>query len=121
MFTATQLVAHLVGDYLLQSDWMASEKTKRSLPALCHVATYGIPFLLLSPSLLAMLVILSTHFCIDRFRLARYVGWIKNGPWHPLTATGYGEDRPVWLAVWLLIITDNIMHVLINGLALHYL
>jgi hypothetical protein len=26
------LLAHLVGDYLLQSDWMAAEKTKRWWP-----------------------------------------------------------------------------------------
>ena len=28
MFTADQLVAHAVGDYILQSHWMATEKTK---------------------------------------------------------------------------------------------
>ncbi len=33
----------------------------------------------------------------------------------------YPPDRPPWLAVWLLIIADNVMHVLINGLALRYL
>lgn len=31
MFTADQFVAHLVGDYILQSHWMATEKTKRFL------------------------------------------------------------------------------------------
>lgn len=121
MFTAAQLVAHMVGDYLLQSDWMATEKTKRSIPALCHVLTYSLPFLFLNPSLLAMLVILVTHFFIDRFRLARYVGWIKNGPWQPLTSTGYADDKPLWMSVWLLIITDNVLHVLINGAALRWL
>ena len=35
--TAAQLVAHAVGDYVLQSDWAATEKTKRSLAALVHV------------------------------------------------------------------------------------
>ena len=48
MFTADQLVAHAVGDYILQSDWMANEKTKRSLAAAVHALTYALPFLLLT-------------------------------------------------------------------------
>lgn len=78
MITADQLVAHLVGDYLLQSDWMANEKTKRSIAALVHVVTYGLPFLFLRPSLAALAVIVVSHFVIDRWRLARYVCWVKN-------------------------------------------
>lgn len=42
------LLAHLVGDYLLQSDWMANEKTKRRWPAWAHAITYGLPFLLVT-------------------------------------------------------------------------
>lgn len=36
-------------------------------------------------------------------------------------ATGYPPNSPVWLATWLLIIADNILHVAINGIALKYL
>lgn len=133
MFTTSQLVAHAVGDYILQSQWMADNKTKRSFAALAHVLTYLLPFLLLTRSPLALLVIGSTHFLIDRFRLARYVCWLKNGPlvgrhgllswqgWKPLTSTGYQDVVPSWMAVWLLIITDNVCHVLINGLTLAYI
>lgn len=139
MITADQLVCHAIGDYILQSDWMATEKTKRSVAALVHVVTYGLPFLFLRPSVAAMAVIVGTHFVIDRWRLARYVVWAKNfiGPWkvdeasgfhlptnpswNECTATGYPPDRPAWLAVWLLIIADNLCHVVINGLALKYL
>lgn len=42
------LLAHLVGDYLIQSDWMANEKTKRWWPAWAHALTYGLPFLLVT-------------------------------------------------------------------------
>lgn len=35
-------LAHMVGDYLIQSDWMAQEKTKRWWPAIAHALTYGI-------------------------------------------------------------------------------
>lgn len=155
MITADQLVAHAIGDYILQSDWMATEKTKRSIAALVHVLTYMLPFLFLRPSPLALFVIVSTHFVIDRWRLARFVVWLKNWvcpfwkrelyalpysgvvkpgqllpaserrvhvrSWREWAGTGYPPNTPAWLATWLLIIADNIMHVVINGLALRYL
>jgi hypothetical protein len=136
LITADQLLAHAVGDYILQSDWMANEKTKRSVAALAHVATYGLPFFFLRPSWKAYAVIVGTHFVIDRWRLARFVVLIKNhiaplsvftrcfaaeNGCRFLTPTGYPAETPAWLAVWLFIIADNIMHVTINGLALKYL
>lgn len=72
------LICHLVGDYLLQSDWMAQEKRRSNLAATVHVVTYTLPFLLLSPSSAAIGVIVGTHLLIDRFGLARYVVWAKN-------------------------------------------
>lgn len=121
MFTADQIVAHFVGDYILQSHWMANEKTKQSLAAAAHAITYTLPFALITHSLAALAVICGTHFLIDRFRLASYVVWFKNGPWHPWTPTGYPADTPAWLSVWLLIIADNTLHILINGVAIYYL
>lgn len=126
MITADQLVAHAVGDYILQSDWMATEKTKRNTAALAHAVTYTLPFLFLTRSLAALTAICGTHFVIDRWRLARYVVWLKNWlgpnrPWSECVATGYPADRPAWLTVWLLIIADNTLHVLCNGLALKFL
>ena len=121
MITADQLAAHLVGDYLLQSHWMAQNKTKNSLAALVHAILYSLPFLLLSPSSWAWCMILFSHFVVDRWRLARFLVWLKNGPWLPLTATGYQDDVPAWLSVWLLIIADNTIHILVNGAALKWL
>jgi hypothetical protein len=118
MTTADQLLAHAIGDYLLQSHWMAENKTRRSDAALVHALTYALPFLTLKPSKTRLAGIIGTHFLIDRFRLARYVCWAKNGPWKPLTATGYPNEVPAWLAVWLLIIADNTLHVAINGFLL---
>lgn len=122
--TADQLLAHAVGDYILQSHWMATEKTKRSTAAAIHAVTYGLPFLLLTTSPVPLAVIVGTHFAIDRWRLARFVVWLKNWPWRPWresSATGYPPEAPPWLAVWLLIIADNILHVAINGAALRWL
>lgn len=120
MFTADQIVAHLVGDYIFQSHWMATEKTKRSFAAAAHAICYTAPFALITQSVAALVIICGTHFLIDRYRLARFVVWAKNGPWLPQTATGYQDDVPPWLSVWLLIWADNTLHILINGLAIHY-
>lgn len=82
-------------------------------------------FLFLTQSPLALAFILGTHFLIDRFRLARFVVWLKNGYMFteigPATATGYHNDVPPWLAVWLLIVADNTIHLICNGIALAYL
>jgi hypothetical protein len=126
-FTAAQIVAHLVGDYLIQSDRMATEKTKASFWCALHAVTYALPFLLLTRSPVALAVIVGTHFIIDRWRLARYVIWAKNGiggsyrPWSECSATGFPKERDhasLWLTVWLLIIVDNTMHLCCNAVAL---
>ena len=126
MITADQLVAHAVGDYLLQSDWMAKEKNKRTVAALAHVATYGLPFLLLRPSPAAYMAIVASHFVIDRWRLARFVVWAKNWmgpnrPWAECATTGSPPGASPLMAMWLMIIADNTIHALCNGLALTYL
>jgi hypothetical protein len=163
-----QLLIHLWGDYLTQSDWMAQNKTKSSVAAWTHALVYSFPFLLLTGAAprpaLAGTVILVSHFLIDRYRLARYVVWAKNwlapnelwggfeGEWKlaklwtaadlerlsikhidvmarmrrtpPFSAcssTGYPPSAPPWLAVWLLIIADNTLHLTINYIALRWL
>lgn len=119
MITADQILAHLVGDYILQSHWMAQEKAKQSLAAGVHAASYTLPFIFLTQNPAALAFICLTHFVIDRFRLARWVVWIKNGmPGQVCTATGYPDDVPAWLSVWLLIIADNTIHLICNGIAL---
>jgi hypothetical protein len=123
------ILAHFVGDYLIQSDWMANEKTKRWWPAWAHALTYGLPFIAVTRSVPALVVIVVTHAVIDHYRLARHVAWAKNqlAPrsfrqnWEECKATGYGPDKPAWMAVWLMIIADNTMHMLINAAAVGWL
>jgi hypothetical protein len=115
-----KLACHMIGDYLLQSDWMATQKTTNSKAALAHAVVYSLPFLSFKPRPVAYAGIIGTHFLIDRFRLARYAVWAKNyiappGQDHTLTPTGMPEATPNWLSTWLLIITDNIIHNLINA------
>jgi hypothetical protein len=121
-----QLILHLIGDYVSQSNWMALNKAKNSFAALCHATAYSLPFLLIG-NLRAVLVIWATHFLIDRFRLARYVVFAKNylgwpwPQWADCHATGYPSGTPAWLAVWLLIAADNTIHLAINYSALRWL
>jgi hypothetical protein len=153
-------IAHLVGDYILQSSWMAKYKTKQDLPAAVHALTYTLPFLLVTLSPKALLVISATHFLIDRYRLARYVCWAKNyiapsetmngkadllaarllgrmlrrdgdkefgvverwwHPWSDCSDTGYDASHPAWMAIWLMIIADNTIHLAINAAAIAFL
>jgi hypothetical protein len=124
-----QLLLHLIGDYLLQSGWMAANKAKSHFAAFVHALVYSLPFILIGPSLNAWLVIFVTHFFIDRYSLAKRVAivknylaprkhWPKNGD---LSDFGYHKCTPEFLAMWLLIITDNTLHLLINFVALKYL
>lgn len=127
-FTANHLVSHLIGDYLLQSHWMATNKQHAYTPALIHGAMYSIPFWFLTDSsFLALLFIVATHFLVDHYALAKYVVFVKNclAPelpvWKECKATGYPADVPSWLSVWLLIIADNTIHLILNAVAIQYL
>lgn len=125
--TADQLLCHMIGDYILQTDYMAQEKTKKSLAAALHAGSYTLPFLFLTQSPMALAFIAITHFLIDRFRLAKYVCWAKNQvapkAWrYPLSEGskfGY-RDEPFALNIWLLIIADNTLHWIMNGIALKF-
>lgn len=130
MITASQLVCHLIGDYIFQSQWMADNKTKSSFVALIHAVFYTMPFALLTQTWAALAVIAATHFLIDRFRLARFVCYGKNylsppsewHSWETCSGTGYFKGGPPgFIAVWLLIIADNTLHIICNGVAIHYL
>jgi hypothetical protein len=147
----SQLLLHLIGDYVLQSDHMGARKRSSTLWASFHAIVYALPFLLLRPSWPAWSVICGSHLVIDRFGLARYVVWAKNvvlglwperilrhfGPrdvpaqagedarlrlaWKSCAATGYPADVPSSMATMLLIVVDNTMHLAINWASLTWL
>jgi hypothetical protein len=118
------IVAHLLGDYVLQNHWMAVKKTGSWPIALLHTVLYTVPFLLIFGPSYALIPILVTHAVIDRYRLARF--WVdfwgigKVG-WLPQKLGAQGEDAPPFLGVWLLFIVDNVAHLVINGASLHFL
>jgi hypothetical protein len=144
-----QILCHLVGDYILQSDWMALNKSKRSIPCLVHVMIYTSVFLFLTTSWKALLVIGLVHFVLDRWHfIIRRLIWFKNHlspnfkyvPFNKCEVTGYYDNilnevnnkeytteiingnspRLNYITIWLYIITDNILHLLTNYLAIMY-
>lgn len=152
----SQLICHLIGDYVVQNHWMANTKTRSSFAALVHAATYTAVFLAITRAPLPLAIIGGTHFLIDRFRLARYWvefwgvgcdGWVARqarrlacrraiASEQAMRFNTYApspsetcieaikaeyaapEPAPPFLAVWLLIIVDNTIHLMVNAAAL---
>ena len=98
------LLGHLIGDYIVQNDWMASRKTSQTIPCLVHCLLYSLAvwsccFWWIHP--LGILVVFATHFPVDRFRLARW--WMVNVSGQKDFATGP-------LSPWSIIVVDNTIH-----------
>lgn len=128
------VAAHFIGDYLLQSHWMATRKTESWWAAFVHAMAYSLPFYILlmvtfGPGIdtwLVLSAIMGTHLIIDHWRLAKHIGWLKNqigtkesrpSYEEAMANGGYPASTPAWLSTWLMIITDNLIHILINFLA----
>lgn len=130
IFTASQIVAHLIGDYLIQSHWMAVKKRANWSAAIWHGWAYSLAFVAFcGPSIPALLIIAISHMIFDHYGVSRYVVFAKNflapraewPTWADSKKTGYPSNAPDFLAVWLNIIADNILHLIVNALALQYL
>lgn len=118
----------MVGDYVLQNHWEATTKTAAALPAATHAIKYTVGFLPITRNWKALAIIGGTHYVLDRYRLAKQVSWAKNQigvpeahrySWEEGKANaGYPKDTPPWLSTWLMIVTDNTIHMTINHLAI---
>ncbi len=120
-----QLLAHAFGDYVLQSRWMALNKTHEWVPAVLHGLFYTLPFTLITTNLPTLAVISITHVIIDHFRLAKHLMWLRDRlappsqwpAWKHFKGSKMG-GKPEYAYFWLMIITDNIMHITINYVAI---
>lgn len=72
------LFIHFVADFILQSDWMAINKSKRWTPLAIHVGVYALPFIPFFGLKFAA-VNLAAHFVTDAVtsRASSYL-WGKN-------------------------------------------
>lgn len=98
------LVGHLVGDYLLQNDWMALNKKTRSLPCVVHCAIWTLSVCLLSQrwEWWFAAALFASHFVQDRTTvISRYMAII-----------GQAKFRDGICAPWSSIVVDNVWHIL---------
>lgn len=95
------IIAHLIGDYIIQNDWMARGKKRSSFICLIHVTTYLIPFLFTDLLYWQIILIGIEHFLQDRTNIVYWTMKIKGS-----------ELFAKELAPWSIIITDNIYHIL---------
>ena len=96
------LMAHLVGDFLLQTDKMANGKKSNNLICLLHVSFYLIPFFFLGMNWWQIILIGLQHFFQDR---TGFVVWFMKIKGSKEFATGPCSP-------WSIILTDNILHLL---------
>jgi hypothetical protein len=104
---ACGIVAHFIGDYLLQNDYLAQNKKKSSWVCGAHCLLYGLAtFLCLLPSGASFAiapVVALLHFPIDRWQFV------------PFYMRYYGQNdfaKPPcfpWSVFWV----DNTMHLLV--------
>ena len=66
MVEMNPFVAHLVGDFILQNEWMAGNKKNRNFACLIHVLVYLVPFLLCPLDWWQIALIGVQHFSQDR-------------------------------------------------------
>lgn len=69
------IIAHLVGDFILQNEWMAINKKDRSLPCIVHLIVYLAPFLFCQLSWWQVALIGIQHYIQDRSSFIFW--WLK--------------------------------------------
>lgn len=106
------ILAHMIGDFVFQNDWMAKNKTSSSFVCLVHVLCYTLAFVLIVEfsayfsggvgwPFWAYALIGITHYPIDRYGLARkYMN--LNGQ----------KDFADNMGPWSIIVVDNTLHLL---------
>lgn len=105
------LLAHLLGDFPLQTSWMAKNKTNMWLPLLTHSALYTAMMEFISwfgfggLALWQLLTIFLAHVFLDR---RTFVAWWVN----QIMRTNLSENR------WLGIMVDQVFHVAILAIIL---
>lgn len=104
------LIGHLVGDYLLQNDWMALSKKSfyGSLHCCVHcllwtasVMLFAGWFSLTEKSLAIWVVLFFTHYFQDRTNIIEW--WMD--------AIGQKQFRTGPCAPWSMIVVDNVWHI----------
>lgn len=98
------IIGHLVGDYLLQTDWMAMNKKQRSFPCAVHCLVWTSWVCLFAGwGWLPWIFLFACHFIQDRTEIVR---WWMTLRWKDQTVFTQAPCAP-----WSLIIVDNVWHI----------
>lgn len=106
------LVGHLVGDYILQTDWMANHKKERSwrgeLACNVHCLLWTLSVLLFTGwwDIEHFLAVYLSHYLLDRTQL---VSWFVNT---------VNQEKPPF---WVHILVDNTLHLVFLFLIAKYM
>lgn len=98
------IIGHLVGDYLIQNDWMALNKKKQSINCIVHVTlwTLSVCFFTGWWTLPVIAILWVTHYAQDSTNIiSRY-----------MTAIGQRQFANGPCAPWSIIVVDNVWHIL---------
>lgn len=118
-----QLLLHLFGDFIVQNDYVALNKKKNTLKGwlycLWHCTTYSLPFLLITGWRATTLIGIS-HFIVDKTNIVPHFLRLRN--FAPDTKNfGFLQDRPFAITIWLMIFTDNSLHLILNYLFIRFI
>jgi hypothetical protein len=132
------LLGHLFGDYLLQNEWMALNKSKRTQEgfaaavAHCWLYTLGVCLFMWNFSLVWISAVWFSHFFIDRYALGeKYMRYIKgsslkqyidtvnwtNSKCPPDDFTKGHQMLTGGFRAFVYAVTDNTMHLILMYLA----
>lgn len=101
-----QIICHLIGDYLLQNSWMALNKTKSLIAAICHCVAYTLPFAFLTQCPLKLFAIFFGHLIVDHTNIVKQASD---------AAMGDAQEYQKWT---IGIVRDNTVHLIFNYLVL---
>lgn len=96
------LLAHFIGDYLLQNDWMAKGKKNDYRICLVHVFCYLIPFVFTPLSWWQITLIGIQHFLQDR---SNFVAWY-------MKTMGKSDFMKPPFSPFSYILMDNLFHII---------
>lgn len=102
-FNIPWILAHFIGDFLLQNEWMAINKKKDSFACSIHVLCYMIPWLF-------------TSVTFDQFVLIAFQHWLQDRTtfvaWYCKTFGSFQNELKMNSLPWGHFIVDQIFHVI---------
>lgn len=137
MIMFQMLLGHLVGDYLLQNEWMAINKSKNTLigwlAALIHclIYTFAVCLFMANFQLIWIIAVFLSHFPIDKFGLGElYMKYIKGSGLRDYIDNVNNTYTRTWIndsegqrmltggfRAFVYAVTDNTMHLVLMYIA----